>query len=71
MNFYGKIIEKDVLHHKCKSCGRSLRINQVIRKEIDDKEEFIVSVYYCYICDLYILRFKTIEKKRDDPYNKN
>ena len=46
INSYANVIERDVLHYRFESCGRNLKVNQVLRKKFDNKGESIVSIYY-------------------------
>ncbi len=60
MNNYGNRLEKGFSYIKCKSCNKILKVNQIIRKEINEKNEYVILIYYCKGCRSYFLRFKTI-----------
>lgn len=61
-NSYANSCEYNILYHKCISCNKILKVNQIIRKNIDENSEFAILIFYCKKCDDYTLKFRTIRK---------
>lgn len=47
----------------CRDCKTYLRVNQVLRKEGEDKVLYSCSIYYCNRCNVYYFKFKKEGKK--------
>ena len=58
-----KQLENGDVYYKCGECRKYIRVNQVLRKEIDESRDLLTLIYYCRTCDLYYFKFKPIKVK--------
>jgi len=49
------------LYFLCQECRKYIRVNQVLRKEIDESRDSLILIYFCRKCDTYYFRFKTFK----------
>lgn len=57
--------EGDDLSFYCKRCKKFIKVNQIIRKKIDQNRTSVIFIYYCKKCNSYYFKFKTFQIEKD------